>query len=121
MVRQELVDRVGEAGQPQSAQDATDGTGQIELDEQEDAPASIARHRCAVSEHEPPAFAASSRFDGRQQPARLVILERQQRQLVMDVDPGDDPRRPAAQPSAAVVQHHGAADVSLHVAVTGHG
>jgi hypothetical protein len=97
----------------------TEWSGAIELDEQEDAPASIARHRCAISEHEPPAFAASSWFDGRQQSVRFVVLERQQRELVVDIEPGDDPRRPAAQPTAAVVEHHEAADVSLHVAVVG--
>jgi hypothetical protein len=59
------VGGIHEGRQPQRAQGAAEGAGQVELDEQEDAPASIARHRCAISEHEPPAFAASSRFDGR--------------------------------------------------------
>jgi hypothetical protein len=79
VVRQELVDRVDEAGQPQSAQDATDGTGQIELEEQEDAASSVSRHGRPVPEHEPPALAAACWWNGGEHVIGVSHLQRQQR------------------------------------------
>jgi hypothetical protein len=36
----------------------------------------------------------------------ICVTHRQERQLFGAVEPGDDPRRPAAEASASVVQEH---------------
>ena len=80
--------------------------GQPKLGEQHDAASPVARDGAAVGQNEPPALAALLLGDsGKQLPGRVVV-QRQQCHLGTSVDPGDDPRRPAAEPSPAVVQHH---------------
>lgn len=106
MAGEELVQRVDEHGRPRCAQHAAERAGEPHLGEERGAAPVVARHRRPVAEDEPPALAAGLLGDGGEQAARLVVLERKQRQLLAAVERGDDPRRPAAEPSAAGVEQH---------------
>jgi hypothetical protein len=77
MAGHELVESVDEPGHPQRAKGMTERAGRVELDEQQHAAASVPPDGRAVSEHEPPTFGASRRRDGREQPAGLLVGQRQ--------------------------------------------
>lgn len=104
----ELVERVDERGGADGSQPAAERVGQADLREERHAPAVVAGKGSAVAEDEPPTLATGILGHGRQQTAGLLVLERKQGQLMPAVERGDDPRRPAAELSAAGVEQNGA-------------
>jgi hypothetical protein len=74
-------------------------------------------HCGSIREYEPPAGLA---FHGRhrvQQLPRLRVVQREERELLAAVEPGDDPRRPAAEASLGVVQQDGPAERLNHAPI----
>jgi hypothetical protein len=106
VARHESVDRVDGGTQAEDAERDADPTRRPQLCEERDASAVVARDRRAVGQDEPPAVAAAVRRDRSEQALGLGVLERQEGERSMPVDAGDEPRRPAAEPSAARVQQH---------------
>jgi hypothetical protein len=78
----------------------------VQLGEECDASSADARNRRAVAEDEPPALAALIRGNLGEHVFGRLVLEREQRELLAAVEPGDEPRRPAAEPSPARVEQH---------------
>lgn len=101
MASDELVQRIQERSRSEGPEEARERTGKTELGEQRHASAAVAGNRCAVAKHEPPTLTAGFFGDGREELSGLAIGEREEGQLFMAVEPGDDPRRPAAKLSAA--------------------
>lgn len=100
------VERVDGRRQPERAKQKAERACQAKLGEQHDAAATVAGDRSAVAQDEPPALAPLLLgYPGKQLRGR-VVGQREQCKLLSAVDRGDDPRRPAAEPSAAVVEHH---------------
>jgi hypothetical protein len=97
------------------AQRPADRSGQAQLGEERRAPAAVTGNRRAVAEDEPPALAPRLPGDGGEQTVGLRIVEREQGELFVTIEPGDEPRRPAAEPSAARVEHDGAPEVVARV------
>jgi hypothetical protein len=97
----DLVERIEERRSVQHPEHASQAPGQPDLGEERDGAAGVAGNRRPVAEHEPPAFVP--RFFGHscEQAARLFVGERQQSQLLVSVEPGDDTRRPPAELSGA--------------------
>ena len=81
--------------------------GESNLGKECNASAPIACDKCAIPKHDPPTRAAPLFGNCREQTVGFRVCQRKQRQLLAAVDYGDDPRRPAADLSAAVVEHHG--------------
>jgi hypothetical protein len=103
----ELVEPVHERGGVEHLERAAERPGHPELGEDRDASAGVARKRRAVAEHEPPALVPRLLRHCSQKAARLVVGERQERQLFASVDRGDDTRRPATELSSARVEEYG--------------
>jgi hypothetical protein len=106
MASYEPVQRVREWRRSDGSQHPAERAGQPDLDEERHAPSAVAGNQCAVTEDEPPALAALVFGHGRKQKARVVIGEREQGQLIASVEPGDEPRRPAAKPSATGIEQN---------------
>jgi hypothetical protein len=75
--------------------------GWCDLAEQGNAAAIVAGKRRPVGQDEPPALAAFLLRDLREELRRLAAGQREERQLFVSVNCGDDPRRPPAEPSRA--------------------
>jgi hypothetical protein len=104
MASQELVERVKQCGCAERSQHAAQQPCQAEFGEERDAPSAVAGNRRAVAEDEPPTLSACLVGHRSEQPVGLLIREREQGQLLVAVEFDDDPRRPAAEPSATGVQ-----------------
>jgi hypothetical protein len=102
----DLVERVDERRGVQRSEDASQRAGQPDLGEERNAAASVACDRRSVTQDEPPAFAARFRGDACEQVPGLVIRERQQPQLLVAVEPGDDTRRPPAELSGTRIDQN---------------
>ena len=89
------------------AEQRAEGPCGAEMHEQGNAAAAVTGDRCAVATHEPPASASLVGGDRREQAVRVVVLQRNDGKIEVAIEPDGDPRRPTAEPSAAVVQHHG--------------
>ena len=76
--------------------------------EQELASAHAVADRRAACAYEVPARVALALGDICQQRRRLLVPQRQEVELLVPVELGDDPRRPAAQSSVGVVEKDGA-------------
>jgi hypothetical protein len=110
----ELVEGIDELPGAKRAQRAAQRPRQPQLREHRHTAATVARDRRAVAADEPEALAAPLLGDGSEQELRLLVCERKQRKLFLPIEPDDDPRRPATELSAAVVEHDGA--LELHQA-----
>jgi hypothetical protein len=88
--------------------------GEAELGEKRDAPSAVARDGRAIAKDEPPAFGPFRLGHGGEQRVGLLICEREQGHLPLPVELGDDPRRPAAEPSAAGVEKDWARQSGAH-------
>jgi hypothetical protein len=106
MAGYELVQRVHERRRSDGFQYQAERPGQPDLGEERHAPSAVAGNRCAVAEDEPPTLAALFLGHGREETTGLLIGEREQSQLFASVEPGDDPRRPAAKPSATGIEQN---------------
>jgi hypothetical protein len=106
VVRSDAVDGVDDRRQAKPEQCAAETAGSLELSEERDASAPVAGNGCAVSKDEPPAVVALLHRNRRQQLRGGVVLEREQREVPAPVDPGDEPRRPTAEPSAPGIEEH---------------
>ena len=100
----EPVKHVDERRQSERAKDASEGSGELDLGKEHEAPTSVARDWGTIAEYEPPAFAAPFLRHRSEQDPGLLIGERKQCQFFASVERGDDPRRPTAEPSAAGIE-----------------
>ena len=102
----DLVERVdGRRGVGRS-EHATQRPCEPDLGDERDAASGVAGNRRPVPEDEPPAFVPRFFAHGRKQSAGLIIGERQQRQLLASVEPGDDTRRPPAELSGTRIEQN---------------
>jgi hypothetical protein len=88
-------------------QQASERTGKPELGEERHASSGVAGHERAVAEDEPPTFTPRFLGYGSEKAVGLRIAERKEGHLLVSVERGDDPRRPAAELSAAGVEQYG--------------
>lgn len=72
------------------------------------APAAVAGDGSAVATDEPPASASLVGGNRREQAFGFLVVEGNESQIALAIEPDGDPRRPAAEPSPAVVEHDGA-------------
>jgi hypothetical protein len=100
MPRHDLVQRVQQRRRSHGSQDSAERAGQPDRDEERHGPAGIPGKQAPVGKDEPPALAARLLGHGREQMAGFLVGQREQRQLFVPVDRGDDPRRPPTEPSA---------------------
>ena len=106
MASDERVARVDERGRPQSAEHETERAGQPQLGQERHASSPVAADGRAVAVDEPPALVSFLLGNRAEQYAGLLVVEGKQAELVAAVDGGDDPRRPAAEPSTAGIEEH---------------
>jgi hypothetical protein len=85
-----------------------DGSRGAEIDEEGNAAAAITGDGRAVATHEPPASASLVRRNRCEQALGFLVLERNESEITVAIEPDGDPRRPPAELSPAVVQQHGA-------------
>ena len=104
----ELVECIDERRCSGPREYPTEGSRQPELREQHYAPAAVPGNRPSVTKDEPPALSALLLGHGGQQPAGFRVPERKEGELLAPVERGGDPRRPAAEPSPAVIEENGA-------------
>ena len=104
--RQRFVEQVDERGQSARAKDAAERSGETELGEEHDAATAVAGNRRAVAEYQPPTFGALFLGHPGEQARGLLIGKRKECQLPTAVERGDEPRRAAAEPSAAGVKQY---------------
>jgi hypothetical protein len=97
--------RAVEDGIRHEAQNAREGPRQAERP-QELPTSSATPDRGSVCEHEPPAGLALRNRHAVQQLTCARVVQREEPELLAAVEPGDDPRRPAAEASLGVVQQH---------------
>ncbi len=100
----EPVEPVNEPRESERAQAAAKGSCELDLGEHQDTRPSISSNWRAITQHEPPTFLASVVRHRDQQKAGLHIGERQECEGLAPIERGDDPRRPAAKPSATSVE-----------------
>ncbi len=84
-----------------------------EIQKEGNAAAAIAGDGRAVSAHEPPASASLVGGNRREQAVGFLALERNESEITVAIECDGDPRRPAAELSPAVVEHHGALQRSI--------
>ncbi len=106
VARDDTVERVDGRRKAEAVERHAQVVGDVQLAQERDAAAAVAAEQRPVAEDEPPALAALLRPDSEEQRRGLGVRERQQRELVAPVERGGDPRRPAAEPSAAVVEQN---------------
>jgi hypothetical protein len=106
MAGNEFVQRIEERRRPQRPEEARERTREPELGEQRHTPAAVAGNRRAVPAHQPPTLAAGFLGNGREQLLRVGIRQREEGQLLVSVKPGDNPRRPATELSAAGIEEN---------------
>jgi hypothetical protein len=108
VLRDDLVERVENEGETQDTSQPAERAEEAELREDGHGSARVARDRCAVAQHDPPARAAPLFRNVREQAVRVRVRQGQQSELLAAVEHGDDPRRPATELSAAGVEQNGA-------------
>ena len=106
MASDQLVKRVHDCAGVEGSQHTAEPAGQAQPGEELHAPSAIAWNRCSVTQHQPPAVASLLIGDQGEQTIGLSIGETQQREFLAPVEGGDDPRRPAAEPSPARIQQN---------------
>ncbi|MGH9461031.1 MAG: hypothetical protein ACRD1X_07420, partial [Vicinamibacteria bacterium] len=112
----EFVPHVDERRQSQRAKDAAERSSKPNLSKQQDAPAPVPSDRRPIAEYEPPTFAALFVRHRGEEAFRLFIVKRKQGQFFAAVERGDDPRRPATEPSTSGIKQDRARQVrgSVH-------
>jgi hypothetical protein len=116
----EFVPHVDERRQSQRAKDAAERSGKLDLGKEQDAPTPVPSDRRPIAEYEPPTFAALFVRHRGEEASRLFIVKRKQGQLLATVEPGDDPRRPAAEPSTSGIKQDRARQERRSVDPRGH-
>jgi len=101
-----VVERVDYWRQSEPAEGVGEGPGQLDLGEEQEASAFVTGYGGAVAEDEPPTLGPSFVGDGCEQIGGLLVGEWEQCQLLVAVECGDDPRRPAAELSAARIEQN---------------
>jgi hypothetical protein len=107
MAGEHLVDAVDERAGPERSQAATERPRQPQLGEHSDPASVVAGEGRAVAQDEPPALVPPLVRDRLEQALRRLVGQREQRELLLSVERDDDPRRPAAELSAAVEEQDG--------------
>lgn len=100
------VGGVDHGRQPERIEQPAERAGERQLREQPHPAALVAGDGGAVLEDQPPALAALLLVDALEEPLGFVVGEPNQGQRPSSVQRGDDPRRPAAEPSATGVEQH---------------
>jgi hypothetical protein len=110
MAGEKSVRGVESGGESARTKQPAEWPGTADLGKEGDAAALVACDWCAIPKHDPPTRAAPLFGNRREQMVGFRVCQRKQRHLLASVKYGDDPRRPAAELSAAVVEQHGAPD-----------
>jgi hypothetical protein len=108
----ERVQGIDQRSQSARGQHTAGPSREPQLRQQHDAPTPLAGDRDLVATDNPPAFGPSGRRHRGKQVACLLGRKRQEGELLVPVHTGDDPRRPAAEPSRARIEQHGACETS---------
>jgi hypothetical protein len=106
MLGDEDVQDVDEPGQMEGFQRAADRSREPKRRKEHDAAPLVARDRCPIAEDHPPAFLAAFLRHRGEETLGLLIRKRQQCHFPATVERGDDPRRPATESSAVVIQQN---------------
>jgi hypothetical protein len=89
------------------SQHASERTRKPDLGEERHTSSGVAGHQRAVAENEPPTLAAGFLGYRSEEAVGLRIAEWKESHLPVSVERGDDPRRPATEPSAAGIEQYG--------------
>lgn len=103
---QHTIERVNDWRQPKQTEDQPKRAGKLNLGKEYNARSLVPRHWRPIAEYEPPTFAASLLGHRAKQAPRFLVREREQCEFLASIERGDDPRRPAAEPSAAGVEQN---------------
>jgi hypothetical protein len=106
VARNELVEPVDEHRRADRSQHTSEWPRQPHLGKERHAAALVARNERPVAKDEPPAVTAFVFRHGGEESPGFVIGEREQTELTVPVDPGDDTRRPPAELSGAGVEEY---------------
>lgn len=122
MARHDPVQRVHQPRRSHDPQGSAERAGQPDLGQEGNAPTDVPGKQAPVGKEEPPALAARILGHGREHAAGFLVGQREQRQLFVPVDHGDDPRRPPAELSAPRIEQHRARERKreLHRRLFGH-
>ena len=90
---------------------------QTDFDQERDAAPGVTGDRGSVADNEPPAFEPGVFGHACEETTGLLIRKGKNRDFVVSVEPDDDTRRPLAELSGSVIEHHGATE--WHAAATG--
>ena len=96
-----VQDGRGVHGAEELAEDPRGG----EIREEGNAATAVAGHGRTVETYEPPATASFLGRNRREQAVGVLVLEGNECEITVAIEPDGDPRRPAAELSPAVVQH----------------
>ena len=78
----------------------------LDLLQESNAPTMPARDRDAIALYEPPGFCTLLFRDGSEQNGNQRISQGQESQIPPVIEPGDEPRRPTAEPSVIAEDEH---------------
>jgi len=102
----DLVQGVHDWSCSEGAQHASERAGQPDFGKESHASSAVAGNGRAIAENEPPTVVARVLRNEGEQTVGLLIGKREQGQLFVSVKRGDDPRRPAAESSAAGIEQN---------------
>jgi hypothetical protein len=119
LARHEAVRAFHDILERERANEATQGAKPAEaLEQPHDRRA--ARYQASIRLDEVPALEPLLLGHGRHERGDGLGVERKESELSAPVEPGDDPRRPAAEPSVAVVEHDRATKLAIrHACIVG--
>jgi hypothetical protein len=104
---EELVDCIDQAGKAEHAKESSKRARDANPLEDDDTATSVSGNESAIRKHQPPTL-SSSLFRNRGEKALcLFVCQWKQCERGFAIEPGDDPRRPAAEPSRAGVEQDG--------------
>jgi hypothetical protein len=104
VTRKALVSGIEQSAGVRGTQQPAERQRHAQLEQQGERAAVVTGDERAVAENEPPAFAPRVLGHAREQRARFLVAEGQQRELASAVEPGDDTRRPPAELSPTRVE-----------------
>jgi hypothetical protein len=113
----DLVERVDDRRRVDCPERPSHRPRQADFGQERDAAPGVTGDRGSVADNEPPAFEPGVFGHACEETTGLLIRKGKNRDFVVSVEPDDDTRRPPAELSGAVIEHHGATE--WHAAATG--
>lgn len=112
----DLVERVDDRRRVDCPERPSHRPRQTDFGQEHDAASGVTGDRGPVADNEPPAFEPGVFGHACEQTTGLLIRKGKNRDFFVSVESDDDTRRPSAELSGAVIEHHGATE--LHPAAT---